>query len=184
MAALLVLAGLVSLACASEPRSSTQAASPRPSPKATVKPSPNVTVKPSPTVTAPASPEAAPEWEGSPEFEPSGNIPVDEFNAYIESAEPSWAFSPLRTILEFLSLDDPDARTTTVVMETGSPEGGDRAVVTVTEDGLADDSVRALRIVLEVERQGDGSWRLLSAAWAQRCQAGRGHQDFTPELCI
>jgi len=57
-------------------------------------------------------------------------------------------------------------------------------VVTVTKEGLADDSVGALRYVLEFERQASGSWRLRSAAWAQRCQGGRGHQDFTPELCI
>lgn len=176
MAALLVLAGLVSSACASEQRPGTVAASPRPSPTVTETPPPNATET--------SSPEAALEWEQPPDFEPSGSVPVDEFNAYLESADPSWARSPLRTVLEFLSLDDPGARTTTVVMETDSPEGGDRAVVTVTEDGLADDSVRALRFVLEVERRADGSWRLLSAEWSQRCWDGRGHQDFTPEFCI
>jgi hypothetical protein len=182
MAALLVIAWLVSSACAREPKPATQTASPRSSPQVTVKPSPSVTAETSPSLTPTSSPEVV--WEGSPEFDPSGDVPIDEFNAYLESAQPPWASSPLRTALEFLSLDDPDARTTTVVMETGSPEGGDQAVVTVTEDGLADDSVRALRFVLKVERQADGGWRLLSAVWSQRCQGGRGHQQFTPELCV
>lgn len=176
VAAAVVLVGLASSACASEPSSSPRAASPQPPPTVTAKPPPTVTAKPSPNV--------ATAWERSPRLEPSGDIPVGEFNAYLESAEPPWDLSPLRSALEFLSLDDPGARTTRIVMETPSPEVGDEAVVTVTEDGLPDDSVGAVRYVLEFERQAGGGWRLLSAAWAQRCQDGRGHQDFTPELCI
>jgi hypothetical protein len=126
----------------------------------------------------------APAWEEFPTLEPSGDIPVDEFNAYLESAEPSWATSPLRASLEFLRLDQPVALTTSVVMKTPLPEGGNQAVVRVTKDGLADDSIGAVRYVLEFERQADDGWRLRSASWAQRCQLGRGHQDFTPELCV
>jgi hypothetical protein len=175
LGASLVLLGLLSSACASEPRAGTRAA-PEPSPKVTATPSPTDTPKPSPQV--------APAWDQFPTLEPSGRIPFDEFNAYLESAEPPWATSPLRASLEFLRLDEPVALTTSVVMETSPPEGGERAVVTVTKEGLADDSIGAIRYVLEFERQADDSWRLMSAAWAQRCQGGRGHQDFTPELCI
>jgi hypothetical protein len=175
VAASLILFGLLSSACASEPRAGTQAA-PEPSLKVTATPSPKVTAKP--------SPDAAPVWDQFPTLAPSGEIPVGEFNTYLESAEPPWGLSPLRASLEFLRLDEPVALTTSVVLETSPPEGGEQAVVTVTKEGLADDSIGALRYVLEFERQVDGSWRLQSAAWAQRCQGGRGHQDFTPELCI
>jgi hypothetical protein len=109
---------------------------------------------------------------------------VATFNAYLESAEPTWANSPLRTALEYLVVDQPKALTTTVVMETFPPEGANEAVVTFTEDGLADDSAGAVRYVLELGRQSDGRWRLRSGSWSQRCQPGRGHQDFTPENCV
>lgn len=175
MATALVSVVLLSSACASEPRAGTPA-SPEPSPTVTATPSPNDTPKPSPAV--------APAWSQFPTLEPSGDIPVSEFNAYLESAEPPWATSPLRASLEFLRLDEPVALTTSVVMKTSPPDGGEQAVVTVTKEGLADDSIGAIRYVLEFERQADDSWRLRSAAWAQRCQGGRGHQDFTSELCI
>jgi hypothetical protein len=176
LAGLFVLAWLVSSACASQPRPGTVAASPQPSQTVAATPSLTYTPEPSPTV--------APVWDQFPTLEPSGRIPFDEFNSYLESAQPPWASSPLRASLEFLRLDEPVALTTSVVMETSPPEGGERAVVTVSKEGLADDSIRALRYVLQFERQGDGSWRLLSAEWTQRCWDGRGHQDFTPELCI
>lgn len=126
-----------------------------------------------------------PVWDQFPEVDrTSGEVAVDEFNAYLDSAQPPWAISPLRASLEFLAMKEPLAQTTSVVMETHPPEGADEALVTVTEDGLADDSVGAIRYVLEFERQADDSWRLLSGTWAQRCQSRRGHQDFSTELCV
>jgi hypothetical protein len=175
MAAGLVVVALSS-ACASGRTPRTLAESPRPSPTPTVTHSPSQVSQP--------SPEVATAWEQFPTLERSGDIPVDEFNAYLESAEPPWATSPLRASIEFLHLDEPVALTTSVVMETHPPEGGDQAVVTVTKDGLADDSIGAVRYILDFERRPDGRWRFRSASWAQRCQVGRGHQDFTPELCI
>lgn len=184
IAARLVVLAMLSSACASQPNSKTLAESPEPSPTLTARPSSTVAATPSPSQEPQPSPEVAPAWGQFPTLEPSGDIPVDEFNAYLESAEPPWATSPLRASLEFLLLDEPLALTTSVVMETHPPEGGDQAVVRVTKDGLADDSIGAVRYVLEFERQADGNWRLQSASWAQRCQVGRGHQGFTPELCI
>ena len=55
--------------------------------------------------------------------------------------------------------------------------------MTVLRDGLEDDSVRAERYVLELERDG-GIWKLVSARRDQRCQAMRGHQEFSPALCV
>ena len=56
--------------------------------------------------------------------------------------------------------------------------------MTVTLDGLFDDSVRAQRFVLVFQPAKDGSWRLESAVATQRCHAGRGHEDFSAELCV
>ena len=60
---------------------------------------------------------------------------------------------------------------------------GERATATVTFDGLYDDSVRAERHVLTLERD-DGEWRVRDDDVTYRCQLGRGHQDFSSELCL
>lgn len=135
---------------------------------------------PSPTPHSPS-----PAWEGFPRPEASGEISVAEFNEYLEASDPAWTRSALRAAIEFLRLgdSDPEAATTSLVLES-NPETGQEAVVTVTKDGLLDDSVRAVRYELVFEKQADGTWRLSSASWAQRCAPRRGHQDFTPELCI
>jgi hypothetical protein len=64
-----------------------------------------------------------------------------------------------------------------------SPEGGGPTTVTVLQEGLADDSVAAVRYVLRFDPEGDG-WKLVSKARAQRCHPGRGHQDFSAAKCV
>jgi hypothetical protein len=64
-----------------------------------------------------------------------------------------------------------------------SPEGGGPTTVTVVQDGLADDSVAAVRTVLRFEPEGDG-WRLVSTERTQRCRQGRGHQEFSAADCV
>jgi hypothetical protein len=54
----------------------------------------------------------------------------------------------------------------------------------VTKTGLLDDSVAAVRYTLAFERDGDGTWVLRSASWAQRCAPDRGHDGFSPEPCV
>lgn len=126
-------------------------------------------------------------WEGPGTPDESGAIPVAEFNEYVDATGPEWAESPARMALEFLDLGDPSdpdtgAFTVTVVQE-ASPEGGDRAEVTVTMEGLLDDSVQAVRYVLRFQKGGQDSWTLGSATWSQQCAPGRGHQDFGLEPC-
>lgn len=55
--------------------------------------------------------------------------------------------------------------------------------VTVTRNGLYDDSVEASRTEAVVVRR-DGEWMVDATAKTQRCAAGRGHQDFSTEPCI
>ena len=50
--------------------------------------------------------------------------------------------------------------------------------------GLLDDSVRELRLVLRFDPLSDGEYRLLDAIWLQRCHEGRGHQNWSRELCV
>jgi hypothetical protein len=131
---------------------------------------------------------ATPTWEGPEPPDESGTISVAGFNEHLDATDPTWADSPARIALEFLDLGDPSdpdrgAFITTVLQE-ANPEGGDRAEVTVTLEGLLDDSVQAVRYVLRFQKDGDGPWTLASATWSQRCGPGRGHQDFGLEPCI
>lgn len=103
-------------------------------------------------------------------------VPVDEFNA----SHPDGVATPAELGALFVA-GDSNARTTTIVVDRPG-EAGPEATVTVTLDGLLDDSVRSVRYRLEVELR-EGAWRLRSASWAQRCALDRGHQDFTPEDC-
>jgi hypothetical protein len=132
-------------------------------------------------------PEARPQAHavpGVPEPEDgTGSLPVDEFNDFVDEARPAFGSSALRTAIEFAHAGEGQAATTSVVVFEG-PEGtADEATVTVTRDGLADDSTRALRYLIVLERADDESWRLRSARRTQRCQTGRGSQAFSTKLC-
>jgi hypothetical protein len=113
----------------------------------------------------------------------TGSLPVDEFNDFLDEARPAFATSALRTAIEFAHAGEGQAATTSVVAFEGPEGGADEASVTVTRDGLADDSTRALRYQIVLERADDGNWRLRSARRTQRCQRGRGAQEFSTKLC-
>jgi hypothetical protein len=106
---------------------------------------------------------------------------VDGFNRFL-SDHRDLARSPVRAAVEFVRLKDPAALTTRVGAQASRLENPDSVRVVLTEDGLPDDSVRAVRYALEFSRSGN-RWRLESARRTQRCQPGRGHQRFSPKPC-
>ena len=61
-------------------------------------------------------------------------------------------------------------------------ESADQTLVALTQTGLADDSVNGMRYRLEFVPEGD-QWRLDWAGRQVRCQAGRGSEDWTTDLC-
>ena len=110
-------------------------------------------------------------WEGPPRpFPDDGVLAVDEFNDYADTVDGDWQLDPARVALEFTQAPSGDVTV-----------DGDH--VTVLRGNLEDDSVRAERYVLELRQDGD-EWRVDSARWEQRCHVGRGHQEFSPELCV
>lgn len=113
----------------------------------------------------------------------TGSVPVADFNAFLEETRPAFATSALRTALEFANVDEGEAASTSVEVEEGAEGNSGEASVVVTREGLADDSVRAVRYVILLDRNGDGTWRVRSAKRLQRCHPNRGHQDFSPQLC-
>lgn len=103
-------------------------------------------------------------------------------NANAARARRGWARSPITTAARFVSIVGTDAESTSITVP--SPEIGNRVLVTVTQEGLLDDSVRAVRYRLLMRRRPDGTWRIFSVERTQRCWAGRGHEQFTAAPCV
>jgi hypothetical protein len=128
--------------------------------------------------------EAAPDWTGIPKANAAGQIPVDDYNDFLAGDGQVFARSPTAATTEFLGLDKTTATVSTV--EATSPgEVRNFSEVVATLTGLQDDSVRDARYTLEFQKdEASGDWRLRAADYAQRCQQGRGHQDYSPANCV
>ena len=97
-------------------------------------------------------------------------LEVNAFQEHADAVDEEWERDPEALAREYL----------------GELEGEvsvDGSQVTLLREDLQDDSVEAERFVLELEPD-DERWKLVSARWEQRCHAGRGHQVFSPELCV
>jgi hypothetical protein len=115
--------------------------------------------------------------------EPEGeSLSVESFNERAAASTASWTRSLEPFAREFVRVRDRGGEGLRVSVETR--DDGDEPEVVVTLDRLADDSVRAERYALSLERRHDGRLRLVSAHRTWRCWEGRGHQDFSTELCV
>lgn len=110
----------------------------------------------------------------------SGVLPVAAFNARAERVDEPWERDLAKITDEFLAVREQESGSRSFQ----ATSSGDSASVSLVIDGLGDDSVRARRYELALTRRADGTWRIDSARWAQRCHEGRGHQDFSPEPCV
>jgi len=110
-----------------------------------------------------------------------GSIDVAEFNEFL-AGQPAGVAGPCDAARVLLHLDRPDPQATAVVVDTQPVAGG--AVVTVTLDGLLDDSVAAVRYIFEMTALPVAPVQITTGSWSQRCQPGRGHEDFSTELCV
>jgi hypothetical protein len=127
------------------------------------------------------SDEAA-RWAGPPDPAEDGSVSVTEFAEHQEDVDEPWERSAETAAAEFLRLDERQVVRTTIVGRSDAEGFGPRAV-TVTLDGLLDDSVRAERWLLVFEPE-NGTYNLTSAVRTLRCQPGRGHDDFSAEPCL
>jgi hypothetical protein len=121
-------------------------------------------------------------WDGPPAPSADGSVAVQGFDDYAAGVDESWEKAPALAAGEFLRLDRHTAAVTTITARSG-PEGGGPSIVTVTLDGLLDDSVRSERWQLTFVPV-DSSYRLSEARRAQRCRDGRGHAAFSAEPCV
>jgi hypothetical protein len=121
-------------------------------------------------------------WSGPPKPSADGTAGVQGFADFAASVDETWEKSPALAAGEFLRLDQTTATLTTIAARSG-PEGMGPVEVTVTLDGLLDDSIRSERWQLTFAPE-DSTYRLSEARWAQRCRHGRGHTAFSAEPCV
>ena len=121
-------------------------------------------------------------WGGPPEPDAGGGVSVDGFAGYQREVDEHWERSAAMAAAEFLRLDERTAARTTIAGK-ASAEGTGPQTVVVTLDGLLDDSIRAERWTLGFD-ETDGVYTLTAALREQRCQPGRGHQDFSADDCV
>ena len=130
-----------------------------------------------------SKPTALPQWSGPPRADSAGHIAVSGYDDFLAGDGKVFARSPTAATSEFLRLDRTGALQTTV-QATSPGEVRNFSEVVATLVGLQDDSVRDARYTLEFQKdKAAGDWRLRAVDYAQRCQPGRGHQDFSPKSC-
>ncbi|HYI73874.1 MAG TPA: hypothetical protein VEW90_01285 [Gaiellaceae bacterium] len=122
-------------------------------------------------------------WGGPPEAASGGAVSTAGFAGFQQEVDEDWERSPAMAAATFLRLDERTARRTTIDAQAGA-EGGGGQIVTVTLEGIADDSVQAERWTLGFADAGDGLYALTGALRELRCHDGRGHQDFAGEACV
>jgi hypothetical protein len=141
-----------------------------------------------PAISGARTPSSGPTWRGYPRpAEGRGEISVAGFNQFIKETNPPLNTSPIRAAAEFIYGGGASREAvpfTTTVVQKASPEGGTEASVTVTEEGLLDDAIAAVRFRLAFRRQKDDTWQLLSAFVDQKCARGPQTQEFTVEPCV
>jgi hypothetical protein len=89
--------------------------------------------------------------------------------------------SPQEIALAAFGLDDPGEGNFTQEVTVEEQTATD-AVVILTQTGLLDDSVEAMRYRLEFVA-ADNQWEMVWAGRQVRCQPNRGSQEWSTDLC-
>ncbi|MBD2312028.1 hypothetical protein H6G20_10185 [Desertifilum sp. FACHB-1129] len=103
-------------------------------------------------------------------------IDLEEVNAQLTGNDPE------AVALSAFGVNEPQEGNFEENIQVESPSN-QRKVVTITQLGLADDSVRGMRYRVELEPTAN-QWRIVWAGRQQRCQPQRGSQEWTTELCL
>ncbi|MFC4040929.1 hypothetical protein ACFO1B_21055 [Dactylosporangium siamense] len=133
--------------------------------------------------TPPTATPSGPLWTGKVDVtRETGALAAPGFNALIDAEKPNWAQSPDGTVTELLNLGRGfDGPVDIYLLREGAD--GKNPVLTVTLTKLGDDSIRAIRYRIALRRGDDGRFRFVEGKRTQRCQNGRGHQDFSTDIC-
>ncbi|WP_040492347.1 hypothetical protein [Ilumatobacter nonamiensis] len=117
-------------------------------------------------------------WSGKIETDRDGAILAPGLNDDVAERQPYWAGDPGLFALQLKSTVGANERVTIEYDDAPAP------VIRVTTEGFLDDSVAASQLAITTEVGDDGLLRFVSGTTTYRCQPGRGHQDFSAELCI
>jgi hypothetical protein len=87
--------------------------------------------------------------------------------------------------MALLAFGDIESRSRDVQVEQPQPN---QAIVTITQTGVADDSVRGIKYRAEFTPTDESAptskqWKMVWAGSQYQCQVGRGHQDWSTEKC-
>lgn len=109
------------------------------------------------------------------------SIPLDK----ISSSHSLQGTDPKAIALAAFGNTEPEVGTQAVAVDYPQP---DQAVVSITQIGIGDDSVRGVRYRVEFvstspSAQTSKQWQMVWAGSQFKCQLGRGHQDWSTENC-
>ncbi len=130
-------------------------------------------------------------FDAGPTWSDTGQMTnVDVFQAFVDDKEPCWRHYPVAAALAIVGFDPHgDPLLAPVTVEQAPSAGSGEVDVTLVFDHEGDDAVAATRyrftFVDEAFTGGTaGRYRLLAGLREFRCQPGRGHTDWGPELCL
>jgi len=104
------------------------------------------------------------------------------FNKSVISAwGESWTSDPVTVSLKFTGPFE--GLTQSIERMNDSAESPETTTVTITSEGLLDDSVMGEKFLLKLKRTGHGAWLIESAGKKVKCWPGRGHQDYSNKPC-
>ena len=72
----------------------------------------------------------------------------------------------------------------TVLRQNNMAENPTQSTVTITQEGLLDDSIAGHQFMVQFQRSVGGRWEITNLQKKRKCQSGRGSQSYSTELCI
>jgi hypothetical protein len=131
------------------------------------------------------------------EFPASSEPSMSEPSLSDTSADSDYALVDLDSLPASVDLvgADPEAIAVALFGNTEPVEGnfqeeivsqldGEQAVVTITQLGLADDSVQGVRFRMKFDQLDAQTWELVWVGVQQTCYQGRGSQEWTKDVCV
>ncbi len=94
-----------------------------------------------------------------------------------------WVKDPYQIAVKLAGVFE-ETQKRTIEMSVPKIEGSSTMTITITDDGIADDSTRSMRYRIELAQDEGGIWNLITAGRSWVCQAGRGSQTFTTVRCL
>ncbi|MEZ5346020.1 MAG: hypothetical protein R2681_10745, partial [Pyrinomonadaceae bacterium] len=113
------------------------------------------------------------------------NVNISRYNSLIDIGvrnKQDWVRSASQVVVKIIG-EMEEMRSRTIRLDSENAEDMNSITAVITDDGLLDDSVRAQRLTLKLQKNSQGIWRIESGQKSWSCQSGRGHQDFSAVLC-